>query len=569
MTGRIFRSTLAASLTVLLASLLVITGCLYSYFGTVQERQLREELSFAAAAVEADGDDYLARLRSTASRLTWVAADGTVLYDTQADAAAMENHAGRQEIREALTGGSGSSARYSETLTEKMLYQAVRLTDGSVLRISGSQKTVWMLVLGMLHAVIVVALLAVGLSALLASRAARRVVEPLNRLDLEHPLDNNAYEELSPLLGRVYAQQQEIRHRTRDLRQRQDEFEQITSSMREGLVLLDHSGRILSINPAAQALFHADGTCVGQDFLTVDRHPDLTAAIHDAAETGHSQLRAERRGREYQLDFSRIESNGKVLGTVLLAFDVTEQAEAERMRREFTANVSHELKTPLQSIIGSAELLENGLVKPEDQPRFLNCIHQEADRLVALINDILRLSQLDEGGALPHEQVSVLELAQEAARSLTAQAAAQAVHISVTGTAGTVFGEIARNLCENAVKYNVPGGSVTVEVAETDRDVTLLVRDTGIGIPEGDQSRVFERFYRVDKSHSRAIGGTGLGLSIVNPPAGKPAGEGNRDHGDAAQGANRMNFGKPWGPPTVFLFKRPLSVYTGTKKRTR
>ena len=253
----------------------------------------------------------------------------------------------------------------------------------------------------------------------------------------------------------------------------------------------------------------------------MDRHPDLTAAIHDAAETGHSQLRAERRGREYQLDFSRIESNGKVLGTVLLAFDVTEQAEAERMRREFTANVSHELKTPLQSIIGSAELLENGLVKPEDQPRFLSRIHQEADRLVALINDILRLSQLDEGGALPHEQVSVLELAQEAARSLTAQAAAQAVHISVTGTVGTVFGvrrlldEIARNLCENAVKYNVPGGSVTVEVAETDRDVALLVRDTGIGIPEGDQSRVFERFYRVDKSHSRAIGGTGLGLSIV------------------------------------------------------
>ena len=442
MTGKIFRSTLAASLTVLLASLLVITGCLYTYFGTVREQQLQTELTLAAAAVEADGADYLVRVRDTAERLTWVASDGTVLYDTRADTQPMENHGQREEIREA-------------------------------------------------------------------------------RLDLEHPLDNNAYEELSPLLGRVYAQQQEIRHRTRDLRQQQDEFEQITGSMREGLVLLDHSGRILSINPAAQALFHADGTCVGQDFLTVDRHPDLTAAIHDAAETGHSQLRAERRGREYQLDFSRIESNGKVLGTVLLAFDVTEQAEAERMRREFTANVSHELKTPLQSIIGSAELLENGLVKPEDQPRFLNRIHQEADRLVALINDILRLSQLDEGGALPHEQVSVLELAQEAARSLTAQAAAQAVHISVTGTAGTVFGvrrllyEIARNLCENAVKYNVPGGSVTVEVAETDRDVALLVRDTGIGIPEGDQSRVFERFYRVDKSHSRAIGGTGLGLSIV------------------------------------------------------
>ena len=284
MTGKIFRSTLAASLTVLLASLLVITGCLYTYFGTVREQQLQTELTLAAAAVEADGADYLARVRDTAERLTWVASDGTVLYDTRTDTQPMENHGQREEIREALTGGSGSSARYSETLTEKMLYQAVRLTDGSVLRISGSQKTVWMLVLGMLHAVIVVALLAVGL---LASRAARRVVEPLNRLDLEHPLDNNAYEELSPLLGRVYAQQQEIRHRTRDLRQRQDEFEQITGSMREGLVLLDHSGRILSINPAAQALFHADGTCPPPS-MTPPR-PD-TVSCGQSGEAGNTSL---------------------------------------------------------------------------------------------------------------------------------------------------------------------------------------------------------------------------------------------------------------------------------------
>ena len=521
MTSKIFRSTLAASLTVLLAALLVITGCLYGYFGTVQARQLRTELNLAAAAVETGGRDYLARVGTSADRLTWVAADGTVLYDTQADAASMENHAGRQEIREALTGGSGSSIRYSSTLTEKTVYQAVRLTDGTVLRISGSQKTAWMLALGMLHAILVVALLAVGLSALLAGRAARRVVEPLNQLDLEHPLENNVYEELSPLLTRIHGQRREIQRQTQDLKRRQDEFDQITNSMREGLVLLNGSNAILSINPAARAIFCAEDGCLGRDFLTVERHPDMSAAIRGAVENGHSQLRAERNGREYQFDLSRIDSGGDALGTVLLAFDVTEQAEAERMRREFTANVSHELKTPLQSIIGSAELLETGLAKPEDQPRFLSRIHQEAERLVSLINDILRLSQLDEGGQLPMEPVELQSLAQETAQSLADLAAARNVTVSVTGTAAPMTGvrrllaEIVRNLCENGVKYNVPGGSVTVETRETDRDVTLTVRDSGIGIPAAEQGRVFERFYRVDKSHSRAIGGTGLGLSIV------------------------------------------------------
>ena len=525
MTGKIFRSTLAASLTVLLAALTVVTGCLYGYFGTVQERQLREELGLAAAAVEADGGAYLARLRGTGSRLTWVAADGTVLSDTQADASAMENHGDRQEIREALTGGSGSSVRYSHTLTEKTVYQAVRLADGTVLRISGSQKTVWMLALGILHALIVVALLAVGLSALLAGRAARRVVEPLNRLDLEHPLENDAYEELSPLLTRIYAQRREIEEQTRKLKRRQDEFNQITGSMREGLVLLNGRNAVLSINPAAMGIFHTDEGCIGRDFLMVERLPEMSAAVRAAEQDGHSQLRTEREGREYQFDLSRIDSGGDVLGTVILAFDVTEQAESERMRREFTANVSHELKTPLQSIMGSAELLENGLVKPEDQPRFLGRIRQEAARLVNLINDIIRLSQLDEGGQLPEEPVDLQNLAQETVRTLADAAAARRVTLSVTGAAATVTGvrrllaEIVYNLCDNAVKYNVPGGSVTVETAETAQGAVLTVRDTGIGIPAAEQSRVFERFYRVDKSHSRAIGGTGLGLSIVKHAA--------------------------------------------------
>ena len=522
MTGKIFRSALGASLTVLLAALLVFSGCLYGYFGSVWEQQLREELRLAASAVETEGDDYLSSLPAgTACRFTWVAPDGTVLRDTQADAASMENHAQREEIRQALTTGSGSSVRYSDTLTEKTVYEAVRLSDGSVLRIAGSQKTVGMLVLGLLHAVIAVALLAAGLSALLASRAAKRVVAPLNQLDLEHPLKNDAYDELSPLLSRIHAQQQTLHRQARDLERRQDEFEQITDSMREGLLLLGQDHRILSINPAAQTLFGTDRSCIGRDFLTVDRRSDISAAVDAALTQGHAQLRQQRQGREYQIDLSRIDSGGEVFGAVLLAFDVTEQAEAERMRREFTANVSHELKTPLQSIIGSVELLENDLVQPEDRPRFLGRIHQEAQRLVSLINDILGLSQLDEGAAMPRESVSLLSLAQEAAASLSAAAQAQNVTLTVNGTAGTLTGvrrllsETVRNLCENAVKYNVPGGSVTVTVAETPQAVTLTVADTGIGIPPADQSRVFERFYRVDKSHSRAIGGTGLGLSIV------------------------------------------------------
>ena len=521
MTGKIFRSTLAASLTVLLVSLTVVTGCLYGYFGTVQERQLREELDLAAAAVEADGGAYLARLRGTGSRLTWVAADGTVLGDTQADASAMENHGDRQEIREALTGGSGSSVRYSHTLTEKTVYQAVRLADGTVLRISGSQKTVWMLALGILHALIVVALLAVGLSALLAGRAARRVVEPLNRLDLEHPLENDAYEELSPLLTRIYAQRREIEEQTRKLKRRQDEFNQITGSMREGLVLLNGRNAVLSINPAAMGIFHTDEGCIGRDFLMVERLPEMSAAVRAAEQDGHSQLRTEREGREYQFDLSRIDSDGKAIGAVILAFDVTDRESAERTRREFTANVSHELKTPLQGILGSAELLENGLVKSEDVPRFVGHIRSEAQRLMALIGDIIRLSQLDEGELPAFQPVDLCAVAKDSVDSLRDAAAKRGITLTLQGESAVVSGvpalirEVVGNLCDNAVKYNVDGGSVTVTVESGETAASLTVEDTGVGIPQAEQERVFERFYRVDKSHSKASGGTGLGLSIV------------------------------------------------------
>lgn len=521
MTKKIFQSILLVAGCVLLASLLIIMGFLYDYFGGVEENQLRDELSLASAAVEDGGTDYLARLTADRYRLTWIAADGSVIYDTKTDAESLENHASRAEVSQALTTGTGESTRYSSTLMEKTMYYAQRLDDGTVLRISISRATVGMIAVGMIQPLLIVLIVALILSGLLARRLSRRIVDPLNSLDLEHPLDNDAYEELSPLLKRIHRQHVEIQTQLRELREKTDEFTQITGSMREGLVLLDEHGSILSINAAAQALFGADAQCMGKDFLTIERSHEISAAIQAAVTDGHSEVRAERAGRVYQFDISRITSDGKFLGTVILAFDITEQEFAEQNRREFTANVSHELKTPLQGIIGSAELIENGMVKPDDLPRFVGHIHAEAARLVTLIDDIIRLSQLDEGDAMPTEPVDLLAVSQEAAENLHDAAAARDVTLSVTGRPVVMPGvrrliyEIVYNLCDNAIKYNVNGGRVDIAVASGTDGSSITVADTGIGIAPEHQSRVFERFYRVDKSHSKASGGTGLGLSIV------------------------------------------------------
>lgn len=521
MTKRIFRATLLVGVAVLIASLALVMGVLYSYFGRVQESQLRDELSLAAVGVEKNGTDYLAELQSDQYRITWLRADGVVMYDTQVDAETMENHAQRQEVRQALATGEGESSRYSSTLLQKTVYYAKLLPDGTVLRLSAVRVTAGVLVLNMLQPILLVLAAALILSGVLAGRLARRITEPLNRLDLEHPLENDTYEELAPLLRRMEHQRRQIDQQIGELRQRSEEFDQITGSMNEGLVLLDEVGAILSINPAARRLLDADEDCVGQDFLTVDRDVTMSDALRQAAEQGHSEFRGERNGREYQFDVTRIQTEGRTAGTVLLVFDVTERAFAERNRREFTANVSHELKTPLQGIIGSAELLENGMVKQEDVPRFVGHIRAEAQRLVTLIGDIIRLSQLDEGEAMPTEPVELLAVAREAAENLRSAAEAKHVTVDVTGQPATISGvrrllyEIVFNLCDNAIKYNNEGGRVEVEVAREGGSAAVTVRDTGIGIPPEHQSRVFERFYRVDKSHSKASGGTGLGLSIV------------------------------------------------------
>ena len=526
MTNKIFRSIVSVAMVVLVASLFIASSFLYDYFNRSQVNQLKEELSLVAENVDKVGTEYFENFDSSIFRFTLVSSDGSVLYDSQAKAGEMENHLEREEITEALKDGSGSSARYSSTLTERTFYEATRLENGNVLRISVSQITVGALILGMLPAICAIILISVVVALIMSHKMATAIVKPLNKLDLENPTEIETYEELTPILTKINKQHKQITRQMQDLRRMSDEFEQITNSMNEGLVLLDDKGTTLSINAAAKKLFGVESDVVGRNFLTVDRSADMRHAIEKALKGKHGEFREERNGNEYQFVVNRTESEGKTVGVVILCFDVTETAFAERNRKEFTANVSHELKTPLQSIIGSAELLENGLVKPEDTERFVGNIKKEASRLVALINDIIRLSQLDEDSEPATESVDLYELSKEVIEVLSVSAAKRQVNLEVKGESCIIKGirrylyEIIYNLCDNAIRYNKENGKVIIDVSQKDGNTVLSVADTGIGIPVEHQSRIFERFFRVDKSHSKETGGTGLGLSIVKHAVG-------------------------------------------------
>lgn len=521
MTKKIFRSIIAVAMVVLLASLFIAITFLYNYFNKSQVSQLKEELSLAATSVDKVGIEYFDNFNSSVFRFTLIDDDGEVLYDSQATAEDMENHLEREEIIEALESGYGSSARYSSTLTERTFYEAIRLESGKVLRISVSQVTVGALIISMLPAICVIALISVVVALLLSRKMAKSIVKPLNELDLENPAENDTYEELAPILTKINKQHKQIIRQMRELRQKSDEFEQITASMNEGLVLLDKKGMILSVNAAAKKLFGADEMAIGHDFLALDRSADMSHAIEKAFNGKKAELREERNGSEYQFIINHTESDGKMIGVVILCFDITETAFAERTRKEFTANVSHELKTPLQSIIGSAELLENGLVKPEDTKRFVGNIKNEATRLVLLINDIIRLSQLDEDSETVTESVDLYDITNEVIELLTVSASKKQVELYLNGESCVMNGvrrylyEIIYNLCDNAIRYNKDGGKVMIDLKNKGSNIVLSVSDTGIGIPVEHQNRIFERFYRVDKSHSKETGGTGLGLSIV------------------------------------------------------
>ena len=521
MTKKIFYSIFLVAIAVLLACFSIIMGVLYDYSNTIQKNHMKDELELVAQAVETSGVQYLERLETDSCRITLVSSDGDVLYDSKTSADKMENHAKREEIKEALKKGFGESSRYSATLTEETFYYAKKLANGNVVRVSVDHATMLTLVLGMLTPIIIVLIGALALSIFLAYRISKRIVEPLNSIDLDKPLENEAYDELAPLLTHIERQKEQIHNQYKELEVRKSEFYAVIENMNEGLVLLSRDYTVLSINPAAGAFFSASPECIGKDFLTLERNHEINKALDNAVQDGRSEIEVSRNGHEYQLNISRIGSDEQTSGVVILVFDISDKVFAERNRKEFTANVSHELKTPLQSIMGSAELLENGLVKADDVPKFIGRIRSEAARLVTLIEDIIRLSQLDESTDFPLEDADIYEIAKDEAEMLSLTAQKRTVTISVKGKSTVIHApkqllhEIIYNLCDNAIKYNKEGGSVEVSVEESDNNVMLSVSDTGIGIPLDNQSRVFERFYRVDKSHSKETGGTGLGLSIV------------------------------------------------------
>ena len=523
MTAKIFRNSMAVGISVFLLSVALFMGVLYQYFGNQLTDELENEAWLVARGVELQGIEYLEGLNSS-SRITWVDQDGAVLYDNMADPATMENHADRAEIQDAMRGSQGTAVRDSSTLAEKTFYVARRLEDGTVIRLASAQYTIVVLLLSMIQPLMIILVVALILAAVLAHRLSKGIIQPILDLDLEHPEDCDTYDELAPLLTRIRRQNDTIRRQMDLLRQRQQEFAALTENMSEGFVLLDWKGHILSYNSGALRLLGTIAPAEEANVLTLDRSEAFRRVVEQVLAGNRNQGRLERGGRCVQVMADPVSHDGQVAGAVLVLVDVTEREQGEQMRREFTANVSHELKTPLTAISGMAEIIKNGMVEPEDITGFAGDIYKESQRLIALVEDIIHLSRLDEGTPnLQREEVDLLELARSVEQRIEPLAKKAGVTLTVAGAPFRVHGvravldEMVYNLCDNAVKYNRPGGTVAVSVSPSPggKGGEVTVSDTGIGIPAQDQERVFERFYRVDKSRSKATGGTGLGLAIV------------------------------------------------------
>ena len=526
MTRRIFRSICLAALVVLLATLSVVFGVLFSHFRQVQLDQLRTQADLLTQGFTNDGAAFLSGLDLGRNRITWISSDGAVLYDSNSHPDTMENHLLREEIQEAQSTGTGESIRYSDTLMEQSVYVARQLPDNSVLRLSSPLLRASALLPKIFMPVMLVLLLVIPLALLLAKHLAHRIVRPLNELNLDSPTTASDYDELSPLLQRIAFQQRQLHSQSSELKRKQREFDAVTNNMNEGLILMNRQYGVLTMNPSAARIMGLIRPFVGINFLTLSHAEAFQKLLEETMEGEHREASIRLTGRVYQADASPVRSGGEISGIVLLLFDITQKQQAEAQRREFTANVSHELKTPLHAISGYAELLKSGMVLPSDTVGFSEKIHTEAQRMIRLVEDILKLSFLDEGtGWEDREVLDLYTLADTVLRDLAPTAQHNDVSLRLEGTSCRIHGVrhlligIITNLCTNAIKYNRPGGSVTITISEDENSGILLVEDTGIGIAPEHQERIFERFYRVDKSHSKSVGGTGLGLSIVKHAA--------------------------------------------------
>lgn len=522
MTNRIFRAIFLVAAAVMLAVSLLTMGMMYQFSAEETTEKLQRETEYIACGIETDGVRYLEKIKDAETRITWVDADGTVLYDSSADASEMENHSDREEIKEAMQSGEGNSKRISATLSGQTLYHAERLTDGTILRLSVETMSVVAVFLTMAFPLVLILAMMMAVSVFLAFRTAKNITSPINEIDLEHPEQAEVYEELTPLLRRIAVQNREIHRQMAELKRRKEEFDTITSNMQEGLLVMDGEGDILSYNAAAKTLLGVDAVTEGENIFSLNRSAAVRRSVEGALAGAHREERLEANGRICQIFANPVFREEEVAGMILVLLDATEKEEREQLRREFTANVSHELKTPLTSISGIAEIMKNGIMLPADVPHFAGKIYDESQRLITLIGDIIKLSQLDEQSVpFSWEAVNLLELAKDVQKRLQPVCEKRKITFQVTGTPCTVQGvrqvldEMVYNISENAIKYNREAGSITVTTGYKERHPFIRVTDTGIGIPKAEQERVFERFYRVDKSHSKAVGGTGLGLSIV------------------------------------------------------
>ena len=527
MTKKIFKSIMFVCALVLAVGLAAVMGILYSNFDGQMRKELSKEAAYLTYGVEQQGVDYLKNIKDKSARITYIDQDGTVLFDNEADVSEMKNHSDRTEFQKAEKYGAGESSRYSDTLSEKTIYYALRLKDGTVLRVSGTQDSVLALVENLIFPLCGLLCLMLILSGIMASAISKRIVKPINELDLESPEENRIYEELSPLLSKIHRQTREIQNQLELAKQQQEEFALITENMQEGLIVIDKYTMILSANSSAWNLFHMDRVCQGESVYCLDREEEFRHAIEQVLSGEHTELVLKLNGSDIQLIANPVIRDKKTEGAVVLLVNVTEKLERESLRREFSANVSHELKTPLTSISGFAEIMQGGLVKNEDIPKFAGRIYKESQRLLQLVEDVIQISQLDEEKtSYVWEPVDVYQVCKNAFESLKEKAKRLNVHLYICGermkmeAVRTLLEEAIYNVCDNAIKYNRNDGSVSVFLTQTAQEIQIVVKDTGVGIPKEDQNRVFERFYRVDKSHSKEIGGTGLGLSIVKHAVG-------------------------------------------------